>query len=42
VKLGKNCPDAVVDVRVTIEDKDAASRAAMKDVPCEKKEDKGK
>lgn len=42
VKLGKNCPDAVVDVRVTIEDKDAASNAAMKDVPCEKKEDKGK
>ena len=42
VKLGKNCPDAVVDVRVTLEDKDAASRAAMKDVPCEKKEDKGK
>jgi outer membrane protein assembly factor BamA len=42
VKVGKNCPDAVVDVRMTVEDKDAASRAPMKDVPCEKKEDKGK
>ena len=42
VKLGKNCPDAVVDVRMTVEDKDAASRAPMKDVPCEKKEEKGK
>jgi outer membrane protein assembly factor BamA len=38
----KDCPDAVVDVRLTIEDKDAASRAAMKDIPCEKKQDNSK
>jgi len=42
VKLGKNCPNAVVDVRMTVEEKDAASRAPLKDVPCEKKEDKAK
>lgn len=39
VKLAKNCPDAIVDVRLTVEDKDAASRTPMKDIPCEKKQD---
>ena len=42
VKLAENCPDAVVDVRLTVEDKDAASRTPMKDVPCEKKQDHSK
>jgi outer membrane protein assembly factor BamA len=42
VKLAKDCPDAVVDVRLTVEDKEAASREPMKDVPCEKKQDSSK
>jgi outer membrane protein assembly factor BamA len=42
IKLAKNCPEAVVDVRLTIEDKDAKSRAPMKDVPCKKKEESAK
>ena len=39
VKVAKNCPDAVVDVRLTVEDKDAPTRAPMKYIPCEKKEE---
>jgi outer membrane protein assembly factor BamA len=38
VSLAKDCPQAVVAVRLTIDDKDAASRAPMKNVPCEKKD----
>lgn len=42
VSRAQNCPEAVVDLRITIEDKDAKSRAAMKDIPCEKKEESAK
>jgi outer membrane translocation and assembly module TamA len=38
VQLAKDCPAGVVGVRLTAEDKDGASRAPMKDVPCEKKD----
>jgi outer membrane protein assembly factor BamA len=42
VKVAKNCPDAVVDMRMSVEDKDEASRTPLKEIPCEKKEDRSK
>jgi outer membrane protein assembly factor BamA len=42
VQVAKDCPEAVVGVRLTVEDKDGASRAPMKDVPCEKKNESAK
>jgi outer membrane protein assembly factor BamA len=40
VQLAKDCPEAVIAVRLKIDDKETA--APMKDVPCEKTQDKTK
>jgi outer membrane protein assembly factor BamA len=40
IQLAKDCPEAVVAVRLKIGDKETA--APMKDVPCEKKDDQAK
>jgi outer membrane protein assembly factor BamA len=40
VQLAKDCPEAIVAVRLAVEDKEAT--APMKDVPCEKTQDKAK
>ena len=41
VQVVKNCPKALVEVRVVVEQEEDAGKAALKDVPCEER-DKGK